>query len=108
MALNGIGGNGAGSALDRFQALRDAAKQKIEGADNRTRLAEMLKQKQSELGVGKGLAAKPQTERIPSAASAAVFSAPQAINGSSSYGRAGAMEKPDPQPKLGRYIDFRA
>jgi hypothetical protein len=93
MALNGIGGQNSDSAalaLERFQAIRDQAKKKIEGADNRARLADTVKQKQVELKLGGNLTTPPKPIE------------PQA------YGRAGAMEKTDLRPKLGRYIDFMA
>lgn len=126
MALNGIGGNGAGSALDKFQQIRDQAKKKLDGADNRTRLTDLLKLKQTELGANgtavKGAQAGAQMPKAPmgriapgpSAASPAAnfLGGGQASHGgqgvSSAYGRAGGLEKTDPKPKLGRYVDFMA
>ncbi|GEM_PF-2690266 len=157
MALNGIGGNGSGSALDRFQQIRDQAKKKLDGADNRTRLTDLLKLKQSELGAGgsvKGPQAGVQAPKTPAArglfgsqsagasTAAGFLGGGQALKGigtqgtgtqgvgaqgsgtqgvgaqgsgtqgvlgvSSAYGRAGGLEKTDPKPKLGRYIDFMA
>lgn len=112
MALGGIGGNGA-SPLDRFQQARDLARRKIDGEDNRARLADLLKQKQAQLG--SGLAAGGQPAAQAGAASApAVGGAlgfPAAIGGmggASAYGRTAGAQKPDPRPGLGRFIDLTA
>ncbi len=107
MALNGIGG-GAG-ALERFQAIRDLAKKKLEGADSQTNLADLIKRKQLELGTG--IAARPTAERIPpgQAASAAPGNAASAaLLGPAGYGRSGSLQKQDPKPTLGRHVDFMA
>jgi hypothetical protein len=128
MALNGIGGNAAGSALDKFQQIRDQAKKKLDGADNRTKLTDLLKLKQTELATGgtavKGAQAGVQMPKAPTAriasgptgagaSSAASFlgggqASPGGQGVSSAYGRAGGLEKTDPKPKLGRYVDFMA
>jgi hypothetical protein len=112
MALNGVGGGDAGSALERFQALRDSAKKKLEVSDDKTNLADLIKRKQAELGTG-ALAARTSAERIPSKPAAAPASsafgggAPGATI-SGAYGRAGAPEKQDARPILGRHVDFMA
>jgi hypothetical protein len=103
MALNGIGGGDAGSALERFQALRDSAKKKLAGEDSQAGLAELIKRKQSELGAGgatAGNAARTSAERIPSK--------PAAPPVSGAYGRSGIPQKQDPKPTLGRHVDFMA
>lgn len=110
MALNGIGA-GAG-ALERFQAIRDLAKKKLEEADGQTNLADLIKRKQLEFGTG--IAARPTAERIPpgqvvsafpgNAASAALLGPA----GPAGYGRSGSLQKQNPKPTLGRHIDFMA
>jgi hypothetical protein len=109
MALNGI--NGGGSALERFQALRDSAKKKIDVADGQTGLADLIKKKQIQLGSGgsasplvPGNAAKSPAERILSGLGAANPSA----SAPTGYGRAGGLQKPDSRPTLGRHVDFMA
>ncbi|MDB5050685.1 MAG: hypothetical protein JWO30_3756 [Fibrobacteres bacterium] len=117
MALNGIGGGDAGSALDRFQALRDSAKKKLAGADGQTSLADLIKRKQAELGTAAtgasatGFAARTSAERIPSKPAAAPFPgnpASAGTTGSAAYGRSGGIQKQDPKPTLGRHVDFMA
>ncbi len=120
MALKGIGGSDAGSALERFQAIRDSAKKKIDGADGQAGLAELIKRKQLELGSGNataakasGTAARNPAERIPSKPAAApapgnAASALPGLTGSSAYGRTGGVEKQDSKPTLGRHVDFTA
>lgn len=111
MALNGIGGGNAG-ALERFQAIRDLAKKKLEGADGQTNLAELIKRKQMELGTGGGAAARIPAERIlpgPAAPPAVPGNAASAaLLGPSGYGRSGGMQKQTPKPTLGQNIDFMA
>jgi hypothetical protein len=133
MALEGIG-NGAGSALERFQALRDSAKKKIDVGEGRADLAELIKRKQAQMGAGGSAsapvpanAAKALAGRILSGlaplgaaanapASAAAFGA-QAAGGNaasaapsapSAYGRSGGLQKQDSRPTLGRHVDFMA
>ena len=121
MALSGIGGGDAGSALERFQAIRDSAKKKLEGGDAASGLAELIKRKQLELGDG-GIKNRSAAERIPprpaaiasaarnaSAASASAAS-PAAFGptGPAGYGRAGGAQKQDSKPTLGRHVDFMA
>lgn len=111
MALNGIGGGDAGSALERFQALRDSAKKKLAGEDGQAGLAELIKRKQAELGAG--IASRPSAERIPPKPDAlpASGASGQAARGaaiSGAYGRGGAAAKQDPKPTLGRHVDFMA
>jgi hypothetical protein len=53
MALEGIG-SGGGSALERFQALRDSAKKKIDVGEGRADLVELIKRKQAQMGAGGG------------------------------------------------------
>jgi hypothetical protein len=123
MALNGIGGGDAGSALDRFQALRDSAKKKLAGADGQTSLADLIKRKQAELGTAAtgasattgaspaGFAARTSAERIPSKPDAVPFPgnpASAGTTGSVAYGRSGGLQKQDPKPTLGRHVDFMA
>lgn len=122
MALNGIGGGDAGSALERFQRIRDSAKKKLEVEDRQSDLAGLVKRKQAELGVGNGASGlgngtsvRPAAERsTPAAVSASANMAPAAGAGAagaasaSAYGRAGGLEKPDPKPRLGRFVDFMA
>lgn len=119
MALNGIGGGDAGSALERFQRIRDSAKKKLEVEDRQSDLAGLVKRKQAELGIGNGAAARPSAERIPpggpAAAPASGKMAPGAGAGTAStsastsaYGRAGGLDRPDPKPSLGRFVDFMA
>lgn len=121
MALNGIGGGDAGSALERFQRIRDSAKKKLEGEDRQADIAGLVKRKQAELGVGSGAAAagngasaRPAAERPATGqvAGNAVNQAPAAgaagAVSASAYGRAGGLEKPDPKPRLGRFVDFMA
>ena len=113
MALNGIGGGDAGSALERFQALRDSAKKKLDGAESQTSLADLIKRKQAELNNGGASAARTSAERIPPkpaapAASGNPFSAGAGLLGSSAYGRTGGIQKQDPKPTLGRHVDFMA
>jgi hypothetical protein len=113
MALGGIG-EGGGSPLDRFQQIRDLAKRKLDAEDSRTRLADVLKRKQAQLG---GLAPdRPQGPQGPQAAgrgqaatAAGAAGGIAAAGGLSAYGRAGAAAgKPDPRPGLGRHIDLTA
>ena len=112
MALGGIGGNGAGagSALDRFQKLRDAAQKKLDGADRQANLAELIQQKQRQLGAGASapVAAKSQAERIPPGLAAPGNGAAGPGGPSAAYGRSGAPRKQDAAPRLGQYIDFTA
>jgi hypothetical protein len=121
MALNGVGGSDAGSALERFQAIRDSAKKKIEGADGQSSLAELIKRKQLQLGTVPGAAARNPAERIPSGsasaapapnkAAAALFGAGspgQGPGGVTGYGRSGGSQKQDTKPTLGRHVDFMA
>lgn len=130
MALDGIGG---GSPLERFQAIRDSAKKKIETTDGQANLADLIKRKQAqmngsgaaggkmEVGGGasspaSGNAAKAPAERIRPGLGAAVngnpgnaaSSAAQAISGPTGYGRAGALQKQESRPTLGRHVDFMA
>jgi hypothetical protein len=130
MALEGIGGGS--SALERFQALRDSAKKKIDVGEGRADLAELIKRKQAQMGAGGSAsapvpanAAKALAGRIlsglaplggPAAnapASAAAFAA-QAAGGNaapsapSAYGRTGGLQKQDSRPTLGRHVDFMA
>jgi hypothetical protein len=128
MALKGVGGD-AGSALERFQALRDSAKKKLEVTDEKTNLADLIKRKQAEMGTGGKVAAsgagavsatvtRTSAERIPpkpAAAPASSALAALATGGSApgakisgAYGRAGAPEKQDTRPILGRHVDFMA
>jgi hypothetical protein len=112
MALGGIG-EGGGSPLDRFQQIRDLAKRKLDAEDSRTKLAEVLKRKQAQLG---GLAPDrpngPHGPQGPQAAgrgqAAAAAGGIAAAGGLSAYGRANAAGKPDPRPGLGRHIDLTA
>lgn len=112
MALSGIGGNGGGSALDRFQMLRDAAQKKLESTERQAGLAELIQRKQRQLGAGASApeAAKSPAERIPPGLAAPGISgtAGEAPRVSSAYGRSGAPRKQDAAPRLGRYIDFMA
>ena len=111
MALDGIGG---GSALERFQAIRDSAKKKIDVGEGQTNLAELIKRKQAQLGTGGGAsslvsgnAAKVSAERIlPGLGTAG--QPIQSSAGPSGYGRAGAIQKQDSRPTLGRHVDFMA
>jgi hypothetical protein len=118
MALKGVGGD-AGSALERFQALRDSAKKKLEVSDEKTNLADLIKRKQAELGTASVTPARTSAERIPPQPAAAPAS--PAFQGGASpaggargapipgaYGRAGAPEKQDTRPILGRHVDFMA
>ncbi|MEO7427502.1 MAG: hypothetical protein ABI036_20115 [Fibrobacteria bacterium] len=105
MALNGIGGGDAGSALERFQAIRDSAKKKLEGGDGASGLAELIKRKQLELGDG-GINNRSAAERIPPRP-AAIASAASGATGPG-YGRAGGAQKQDSKPTLGRHVDFMA
>lgn len=109
MALDGIGG-GSASPLDRFQQIRDLAKRKLDAEDSRTKLAEVLKRKQAQLG---GLAPdRPQgpqgSQAAGRSAAAAAAGGIAAAGGLSAYGRANAAGKPDPRPGLGRHIDLTA
>jgi hypothetical protein len=108
MDLKGIGGSGAGSALDKFQAIRDLAKKKIDGTDNRSRLTELLKNKQSELGIERGVVEKRPVAGATLQNATNILPPAPSLAGPASYGKAGAMDKPDPKPKLGRFIDFMA
>jgi hypothetical protein len=131
MALDGIGG---GSPLERFQAIRDSAKKKIETTDGQANLADLIKRKQAQLSgkmeVGGGAsspasgnAAKASAERIRPGLGAAngafgaavnnnpgnaVSAGAQGIPGPSGYGRAGALQKQESRPTLGRHVDFMA
>ncbi|MDB5104761.1 MAG: hypothetical protein JWP91_2450 [Fibrobacteres bacterium] len=118
MALNGVGGNG-GSALERFQAIRDSAKKKIDGEDGQAGLAELIKRKQAQLGTA-GIAAKPTAERIPpglgtagraagnAGASQAATGNAASMLGPAGYGKTGGLQKQDSRPTLGRHVDFMA
>lgn len=118
MALSGIGGNGGGSALDRFQKLRDAAQKKLESSERQAGLAELIQRKQRQLGAGAAIPepAKSQAERIPpglgglggSAARANAEASGGTPGVSPAYGRSGAPRKQDAAPRLGRYVDFMA
>jgi len=120
MDLSGIGGNGAGagSALDKFQKLRDAAQKKLDGADRQAGLAELIQRKQKQLGTGGASPASTgsQAERIPPGPVApgkagdagAGRNAGPAAPISAAYGRSGAPRKQDAAPRLGRYVDFLA
>ena len=153
MALDGIGG---GSPLERFQAIRDSAKKKIEtdiapkargdiapkatGAGGQADLAELIRRKQAQMnGAGSaggkmevgggasspasGNAAKASAERIRPGLGAAngafgaavngfsgnaAPAAAQGIPGPAGYGRAGALQKQESRPTLGRHVDFMA
>jgi hypothetical protein len=117
MALTGIGAQG-GSPLEKFQQARNMARKKIDGEDGKAKLAELLARKQAELGGELGGAAKPQAApmRPPSAArssAAAIFPGlggdpDSGVTAPAGYGRKGSIEKQDPKPKLGRYVDFMA
>ncbi len=50
MALNGMNGVSGGSPLDRFQAIRDSAKKKIDTGEGQANLADLIKRKQAQLG----------------------------------------------------------
>jgi hypothetical protein len=132
MALEGIGGGG-GSALERFQALRDSAKKKIDVGEGRADLAELIKRKQAQMGSGGGasspvpgnaaktlagrilsglggnLAANASASIVASGAQAASGNAASAAtSGPSAYGRSGGLQKQDSRPTLGRHVDFMA
>ncbi len=128
MALDKVGAGGGsplggGSALDRFQQARESARKKLDGADNKTRLVDLLRKKQAELGLGsqptlgsaggagagvsKSLAGLPAFGAVASNASAQ-SGGTGGILGMTAYGRAGAAQKADPKPALGRYVDFTA
>lgn len=121
MSVNRIGGNGKGSGpgmdalvgLEKFQAIRDLAKKKMDGTDTRFRLEDLLKQKHAALGLDSikkpevpftKPAGKIQTGHNVSGNAAATTGLQALMN----YGKAGSNEKPDPKPKLGRYVDFMA
>lgn len=120
MAMNAVSGNGVGgasgvlsaSALDKFQQIRDLAKKKLDGVDNRTKLSDLLIQKKAEFS---GVKVPPQ-KMVSTAADFLsgnkVRTEFKAANGgqgvSSAYGRAGGLEKTDTKPKLGRFVDFTA
>ena len=114
MALGGIGGNGAGagSALDRFQKLRDAAQRKLESADRQTGLAELIQRKQKQLGAGgasPGQSGTPAERILPGpGAQAGTAGISGMAAPSAAYGPAGAARKQDAAPRLGRYVDFMA
>lgn len=129
MDLSGIGGNGAGagSALDKFQKLRDAAQKKLDGADRQAGLAELIQRKQKQLGTGGASPASTgsQAERIPpgpgllagpagpvapgkAGDAGAGQNAGPAAPISAAYGRSGTPRKQDAAPRLGRYVDFLA
>jgi hypothetical protein len=137
MALDGIGG---GSPLERFQAIRDSAKKKIETTDGQANLADLIKRKQAQMNAtgaagGKmeagggasspasGNAAKASAERIrpglgaangaqgaavTNSAGGAASAGSQVISGPTGYGRAGALQKQESRPTLGRHVDFMA
>lgn len=128
MALDGIGG---GSPLERFQAIRDSAKKKIETTDGQANLADLIKRKQAQMnGAGghsgkteagggasspaSGNAAKASAERIRpglGAANGVLGAAVRNILGDTApagYGRAGALQKQESRPTLGRHVDFMA
>ncbi len=129
MALDKIGGGG--SALARFQQMRDAAQKKLE-VPEKPDWAAVIARKQKELGTGASapagaggnaapaVAARISEERIPpkpvatpdnksaaaafgAAAKAASTAAPSAV-----YGRSGSAKKQDAAPRLGQYVDFLA
>ncbi len=110
--LKSLAPNGA-NALEKFQAIRDQAKKKIDGDDNRIKLADLLKQKQNEFKAGApskaddlvGMVEKFKNDLGALSSSSKGLMGAQAFSG---YGRAGATEKSDPKPMLGRYIDFMA
>src|SRR6185436_5910841 len=109
MALNGIGG----SPLEKFQQARDLARKKIDTDDSRFKLADLLQQKQAEIG---GIDGKPAPKAKPSSSRAQAKAASafpggadaRQVSGPAAYGRAGNVDKGDPKPRLGRYIDFMA
>jgi hypothetical protein len=116
MALNGAGGLDSGSMLERFQQVRDLARKKLDegdslrGVDNRARLAsrddklaDLVKRKQEQMGLGSVSRAVPQA--APRITAEAGNTAP-ALSGLSAYGRAGAIDRADPKPRLGRLIDI--
>lgn len=147
MALDGIGG---GSPLERFQAIRDSAKKKLEGAakgaGGQAGLTDLINLKRTQLnGLGgangkmeagggasspvSGNAAKASAERIRPGLGAAIrafgaangafgaavpnsggsaSAAAQALSGPTGYGRAGALQKQESRPTLGRHVDFMA
>lgn len=108
MALDGIGSGDAGSALERFQRIRDSARKKLEGEERQAGLTELVRRKQSEIGAGGGIAPRSPAERVqpaPEAKPAVRAAMGQSV---SAYGRAGGADNPDPKPKLGRFVDFMA
>lgn len=124
MALNGIGSQG-GSPLEKFQQARDLARKKLESpasgpADGFAKLAELLARKQAELGVpgkaapkkgasaAQAFAPASRANEVPVRPGPGGADAKPALNIPATYGRAGAPEKADPKPKLGRYVDFMA
>ncbi len=121
MSVNRIDSNGNGSGagmdalvgLEKFQAIRDLAKKKMDGTDNRFRLEDLLKQKHADLGLDS--VKKPDVPftkpvgKINSRHNVAGNSAAaKGLQALMNYGKAGSSEKPDPKPKLGRYVDFMA
>src|SRR5688500_5352449 len=98
MAAQGITPGGA-SPLDRFQQIRDLARKKIDGDENRTRLADLLRKKQAERGRG---AALDRPQAAPRAAAAHGMEPPAGgiapallggAGGPAAYGRAGGLER---------------
>lgn len=108
MALEGVGRGDAGSALERFQRIRDSARKKLEGADRQADLADLVRRKQAEIGAGSGIASGSPAERIQSGPEAKPAAQPGVVRSSSAYGRAGGVDNPDPKPRLGRFVDFMA
>lgn len=133
MALDGIGG----SPLERFQAIRDSAKKKIETSEGQANLADLIKRKQAQLGGAVGAGGKMEAggsasspasgnaakasrhqvpaERIRPGLGAVVQNGAQALSGGptgptgpTGYGRAGALQKQESRPTLGRHVDFMA
>ena len=116
MALDKIGGGG--SALERFQQLRDAAQKKLD-VPEKTDWAALIARKQKEMGTGvsgnavPAVTARNSVERIlpkpaatpdnKSAAAAFGTAVPSAV-----YGRSGTAKKQDAAPRLGQYVDFLA
>jgi hypothetical protein len=108
MPLDGIGGGDAGSALERFQRIRDSARKKLEGADRQANLADLVRRKQSELGAGSGVASRSPADRVAPGPALTQGAQAGGAQPAAAYGRAGGLEKPDPKPRLGRFVDFMA
>lgn len=88
MALDGIG-NGAGSALERFQALRDSAKKKIDIGEGQTNLAELIKRKQAQMGAG-GSASAPVPGNAAKALAGRILSGLAPLSGGAANGKVAA------------------